>query len=207
MPGKHVVILRGDVLHEIYKRIGFVFPTAAHLFLPVPKKFHDRGIRSKFRKDRNRLDKHTYRSCQTLVRTTVIDRSKKGFLFIVVFGQQESIRHGKEVALKNAVFFTESIHSLQINRQCTSECPFFPSLFFQIGCKSGKRIGTVKIPGIPLLPLLKFSRSTQSDFLCSLFAQRDTFRSNRFPVISRFYILEKDGLRSPVIDNVVNIYK
>ena len=111
--------------------------------------------------DGQRLYRHSHRVEETLVCTSVVDRGKQRLLFIIIFGQQETVDRRKEIALEDAVLLTESIHFGHLHIECPHHTGLRVLRLLQVRHQLRKAVTTVKVLGIPLLAFIKGRRLAQ----------------------------------------------
>ena len=127
----------------------------AHLVLPCLQVVEHPGLGGKLGIDGQCLDCHTHRVQETLVGATVVDGCEQRLLFVVIFGQQETIGRREEIALEDAIFLAEGIHIGHIHVKRPHHTGLCVLWFLQVGHQLREAVAAVEVPGIPLLAFIE----------------------------------------------------
>ena len=145
MPNKHGVALELEVVGNINERVDVVLAAAGHLLLTLTQKIDDGGVVGELGVDREGFDRHADRMEEAFVGTAVIDSGEEGFLATGIFGEEESVDRGEEIAFENAVILQESVEAVGVERKGAEQMGLGLLRTVEVGKKRGVGVGAVEL--------------------------------------------------------------
>ncbi len=158
MPNKHGVALELEVVGNIDERVDVVLAAAGHLLLALAQEIDDGGVVGELGVDWECFDRHADGMEEAFVGAAVIDSSEEGFLATGIFGEEESVDRGEEIAFENAVILQESVEAVGVERKGAEQMGLGLLRAVEVGKKRGVGVGTVELGSVPTLGLLEGGR-------------------------------------------------
>ena len=158
VPGKHRVALDAQVIHGIAEGVCLMLAHTAHLILTGLQIVYHLGLIVKLGIDGQRLHRHTHRVQEALVGTSVVDGGEERLLFIIIFGQQETVSRREEIALEDAFLLAECVHLGHLHIERPHHTGLRVLRLLKVGHQLGEAVAAVEVLGIPLLAFVEGCR-------------------------------------------------
>ena len=205
MPGKHRVALDAQVVHGIAEGVCLMLAHTAHLILTSLQVVKHLGLIVKLGIDGQRLHRHTDGMQEALVGTSVVDGGEERLLFIIVFGQQETVGRREEIALEDAFLLAECVHLGHLHVERPHHTGLAVLRLLKVGHQLGEAVATVEVLCIPLLAFVEGSRLAQLCLSRRHLCHRHRLWFQCSATVNLVYVAEHHLQCGAVADDVVDV--
>ena len=205
MPGEHRVALDAQVVHGIAEGVCLVLAHTAHLILTSLQVVKHLGLIVKLGIDGQCLHRHTDGMQEALVRTSVVDGGEERLLFIIVFGQQETVGRREEIALEDAFLLAECVHLGHLHVERPHHTGLAVLRLLKVGHQLGEAVATVEVLCIPLLAFVEGSRLAQLYLSRRHLCHRHRLRFQCSSTVNLVDVAEHHLQCGAVADDVVDV--